>query len=109
MKMRKSVKTRWLDALKSGEYEQGTGSLMFEDDSYYGPAGGSRYCCLGVLLDIEKCLEENPKERWHTEGMPTEKFLKVIGLDSSYAQMLANVNDDSDNFDDVIQMIEKEV
>jgi hypothetical protein len=104
MKMRKSVKTRWLDALKSGEYEQGTGSLMFEDDSY-----GSRYCCLGVLLDIEKCLEENPKERWHSEGMPTKKFLKVVGLDSDYADGLASVNDDSNDFDDVIKMIEQEV
>ena len=105
--MRKSLKDKWLDALKSGEYEQGTGSLMFEDD-YYGPYG-SRYCCLGVLLDIEKCLEENPKERWHSEGMPTAKFLKVVGLDSVYADILANVNDDSNDFDDVIQMIEKEV
>jgi hypothetical protein len=104
MKMRKSLKDRWLDALKSGEYEQGTGSLMFEDDSY-----GSRYCCLGVLLDIEKCLEENPKERWHTEGMPTEKFLKGVELDSHCADVLASVNDDSNDFDDVIQMIEQEV
>jgi len=103
--MNKELKDRWLDALKSGEYEQTTGSLMQEHDGHesYG------YCCLGVLLDIEKCLEENPKERWHSEGMPTEKFLKVVGLDSAYADILANVNDDSNDFDDVIQMIEQEV
>ena len=105
--MDRELKDRWLDALKSGEYEQGTGSLMFEDDSY-GPYG-SRYCCLGVLLDIEKCLEENPKERWHSEGMPTEKFLKVVELDRHCADVLASVNDDSNDFDDVIQMIEQEV
>ena len=48
--MTPELKDRWLDALKSGEYEHGTGALMFEDDPY-GPYG-SRYCGLGVLLDM---------------------------------------------------------
>ena len=106
--MTPELKTRWLDALKSGEYEHGTGALMFEDDPY-GPYG-SRYCGLGVLLDIEGCLNvDGDNDLYHSEGMPTEKFLNQVGLDSAYAEKLANVNDDANDFDDIIQMIEQEV
>jgi hypothetical protein len=37
------VKAKWIDALRSGKYEQGRGQLRSKDDEY---------CCLGVLLDI---------------------------------------------------------
>jgi len=37
------VKAKWLDALRSGRYEQGSSCLRDE---------GNHYCCLGVLVDI---------------------------------------------------------
>lgn len=40
--MNPEIKTKWIAALKSGEYEQGTGYLK-----HY-----NTYCCLGVLCDI---------------------------------------------------------
>ncbi len=41
------VKHLWLDALRSGEYKQGKGSLRDTDDN-----GEHSYCCLGVLCDL---------------------------------------------------------
>lgn len=40
--MEKSIKNKWIKALKSGEYRQARGKLK----------RGSRMCCLGVLCDI---------------------------------------------------------
>ncbi len=40
--MNKEIKERWIKALNSGEYKQGTTFLN-------GPNG---YCCLGVLCDL---------------------------------------------------------
>lgn len=40
--MDKTIKADWLTALRSGEYEQGTGYLK----------KGNQYCCLGVLCDL---------------------------------------------------------
>lgn len=41
---------KWLDALRSGEYEQGTGALC----------DNNKYCCLGVgceVLEVPKVLD----------------------------------------------------
>ena len=45
--MNSEVKTKWITALRSGEYEQGTGALAINavDDKV-------QYCCLGVLCDL---------------------------------------------------------
>ena len=40
--MKQEWKDKWVAALKSGNYEQGTGCLRNKD----------RFCCLGVLCDI---------------------------------------------------------
>ena|SRR6185312_5054794 len=37
------LKQKWIDALRSGQYEQGNGQLRTQDD---------KFCCLGVLCDI---------------------------------------------------------
>lgn len=42
--MNEDVKRKLLDALRSGEYEQGTGVLEEND----------KFCCLGVLCDIAR-------------------------------------------------------
>ena len=41
--MKADIKTRWVEALRSGHYKQGKGQLRPTSDSY---------CCLGVLCDI---------------------------------------------------------
>jgi len=41
--MNPEIKQAWIDALTSGEYEQGKGSLLDNE---------GHYCCLGVLCDL---------------------------------------------------------
>lgn len=41
--MNKELKEKWVAALRSGKYEQGTGALRSVDN---------RYCCLGVLCEV---------------------------------------------------------
>lgn len=45
--MNPEIKRRWVEALKSGEYAQGTDYLRKTDYD-----GVTRYCCLGVLCDL---------------------------------------------------------
>ena len=45
--MNKEVKALWLDALRSGKYEQGLGTLCDVNDD-----GDRKFCCLGVLCDV---------------------------------------------------------
>jgi hypothetical protein len=42
--MNAAIKTRWVDALRSGDYEQAQRVLH--------PLGTQRFCCLGVLCDL---------------------------------------------------------
>ena len=41
--MNREVAQKWVDALRSGKYEQGQGRLRTTDN---------KFCCLGVLCDI---------------------------------------------------------
>lgn len=41
--MNPDIKERWIAALRSGEYEQGTATLRGTD---------GKYCCLGVLCEL---------------------------------------------------------
>lgn len=50
-------KAAWLEALRSGEYRRGTGSLRADDmvvadDGQKMVPGRTRHCCLGVLAEI---------------------------------------------------------
>lgn len=60
---------KWADALESGEYIQGRGSLR---QSFKRPDGsqGKRHCCLGVLSDI--VLKECPEVgHWNDDTFST--------------------------------------
>jgi hypothetical protein len=43
MSMNPDIKAKWVAALRSGEYKQGTGSLRNSQNEY---------CCLGVLCEV---------------------------------------------------------
>lgn len=79
-KLKKKYKKRWLKALRSGKYEQGDGTLLYNN----------KYCCLGVLCDVvssemqDKTGEEfdfydrplPPQELW--ELVLTKDSLKTL-------------------------------
>lgn len=47
--MNPEIKEKWITALRSGKYKQGTYYLRSHDGHEY------RYCCLGVLTDLYHC------------------------------------------------------
>ncbi len=67
--MNQEVKQKWLDALRSGEYDQNKGCLR----------EGNKFCCLGVLSDIhakETGTEWNP---YHTRNNKAMSYLNESG------------------------------
>lgn len=49
LEMKPEVRKEWCAALRSGEYEQTTGTLRRDTPTETRPAG---YCCMGVLTDL---------------------------------------------------------
>ena len=63
--MNPEIKKLWIDALLSGEYQQGQGYLHQIRD------GESQFCCLGVLCDLALkngvSLHVSQRDEWVTE------------------------------------------
>lgn len=53
--MNSRVKRLWVEALRSGEYQQGRNALRADD----------RFCCLGVLCDVY--IKETSQAEWETD------------------------------------------
>lgn len=51
-KMNRVVKKKWVEALRSGKFEQGQGALC----------KNGKYCCLGVLSEL--ALREGKTDKW---------------------------------------------
>ena len=98
-KLPEDVKTRWVNALRSGNYEQGSSALL--DIISCTDGEKKTYCCLGVLgaicgIDEDKLEDKefltpsyNIEEDMFPEGM--EDFLNNTELQ----QFLADNNDGS--------------
>lgn len=78
----KALMLTWVEALESGNYEQGTGSLMeFED-------GTPQYCCLGVLGRVMNISADKLNQRSFLDGnlelrnsRQVQRLAKVPGFD----------------------------
>lgn len=127
--MNQEVKRKWVEALRSGKYEQGVFNLKSKIKSK------TQYCCLGVLCDIY--LKEHNK-RWskkfknfadkksfgikdnydgdfgyNTSHLPNN-VMEWAGLDSHDPKVsgkhLTVWNDEGvKDFEDIANMIEKEL
>ena len=117
--MRKSVKEKWLKALRSGEYKQTKQCLKDEVG----------YCCLGVLCDLHS--KSVKKKGFVFKGDKLGKFLydnchgclsdiveKWAGIDhnggcgefhykNGKLDNLANLNDKGKSFKQIANIIEK--
>lgn len=69
-KMNPEWKDKWLKALRSGEYQQGTGLLCCVIN------GQEYYCCLGVLAHIAG----EPQGRLTVNGYIWQKLADKVGL-----------------------------
>ena len=90
--MNPEVKAKWVAALRSGEYEQGTEMLR---------PGENTYCCLGVLADVVdpngwKLEPGNFGPLWEHKsfcGRPSNDILKQVGLTRKAVDDLIKMND----------------
>lgn len=109
--MKPEIKKLWVDALRSGEYDQGNWSLRF----------GDKFCCLGVLCDL------HAKELGFTwEAMPRcgsmnrylksylylpDEVMEWAGLDSRNPHVGSNtigyLNDVGESFSKIAYLIEQ--
>jgi hypothetical protein len=103
--MTPEVKSEWLRALRSGDYQQGKATLR-------GPNG---FCCLGVLCDVVNPNAWVPANvpqagmyRWYGERtILPEDFKVAAGVDDDAESELVNMNDHEDrNFDEIADWIE---
>lgn len=91
MSMDPEVRAKWTAALRSGEYEQGTGTLRDAND---------RYCCLGVLCDVAGMNWSAMQEEgvYMVEGCydyPPAELIESVKLTDDRVQTLVSLNDDT--------------
>lgn len=101
------LKAKWIAALRSGSYRQGTGQLRSRDD---------RFCCLGVLCQVA------PNVMWSHAGGRYEACLddgssatelpfslqQSAGLSDDHERKLISMNDDDrKSFAEIADHIEK--
>lgn len=107
--MNADVKKLWVDALRSGEYKQGFGSLKSAEDK-------NTFCCLGVLCEIavQQGVIPAPEGVFYCgiydEILPDE-VCEFAGLDTDCPSIgghtLTHLNDDEGfNFESIAQLIE---
>lgn len=85
-KMKKTIKTKWLAALRSGKYAQCEGTLRKEN--YLG-SGNDAYCCLGVLQ-----LVATGKKPRLDKGLPSKNVCSAVGLQRGcVTERLVEMND----------------
>jgi len=120
--MNPEVKAKWLEALRSGEYNQTKRTLR---DSH-------GYCCLGVLCEVYK--EEHPEAEWvrddistkngemlfksgeySRKGVPTQQVLDWANLTDANPEVkynnadisVAELNDNGKSFLEIADIIEE--
>lgn len=110
------LKEKWVTALRSGKYEQGTGIMK----------SGNNFCCLGVLCEIDPDTnwdeEHNgyvynkcPKETLTTQlddrdGNTEHTLLEKYNISIEMQDLLINMNDyQKFSFDEIADFIEKEL
>lgn len=108
--MKQRIQTKWIKALRSGQYTQCTNVLADGD------VRKSNFCCLGVLTNIY--CEEKGKAFDDIKGdnnyMP-KKVVEWAGVEGISPRLsggerdwLANMNDAGASFSDIAALIEKQ-
>jgi len=98
------VAKKWVAALRSGKYEQGTGQLR----------NGDTYCCLGVLCDValkEGVLDIFPQTAGTLINVPVvQKWSKLSNSWGGYSKKgsLVDDNDANKTFSQIADIIESE-
>ena len=102
--MNKELLKRWVAALRSGEYKQGTEVLCDYDED--GNAVG--FCCLGVLQNIEPGIEQADNGEEMLDEVSLKKFLGVDEHDGFIQVKYAKLNDARMPFPEIADRLEKQ-
>lgn len=105
LSMPRSLRKKWLDALRSGKYKQGSGTLYNPDTK--------AFCCLGVLEHqaMDGQVEADLGGRnTHFEGVPSEQFYANYGMESFHCSPLEadliRMNDTGESFEAIADKIQ---
>lgn len=101
---------KWIKALRSGKYKQGTGCLCRA-------APVKEYCCLGVACKVAKIRAiDNGRDQKviHFEANGNKSMTSIRTLipgliDPLQESTLANMNDNGASFDQIADYIEKHI
>lgn len=99
----------WINALESGEYPKGAGTLRSSRDTY---------CCLGVRCELDERIISRTgrkqssgyslvSEEIYTYSMPTQAIRELWGMSGRVARELAEINDSSLTFEPVVYAIKE--
>lgn len=106
MRMPQELKTKWIEALESGEYKQGKSTLCGVDGSY---------CCLGVLEkvvenEVERLAFPSP-DFYQRNGIEPGDFTErsIIGDPVRVDTLLAEQNDHGTSFSKIANIIREKV
>ncbi len=108
------LKSRWIEALKSGTYPKTRGVLWRDKPNLVDPEG---YCCLGVLCSISGAGEFMQRkgdiplfldaESGETADAALPRQMRErMGIPTSIENLLMTANDTADTFAPVIELIE---
>ena len=105
------LKRKWLEALRSGSYEQGRTYLKYTEFSRQ----RNSWCCLGVLCKVAELKQENrgdgvwvfSSELDSTALLLPLGFRSSIGVTSEQELLLSAMNDHGTSFLEIADWIEK--
>lgn len=104
------IKSKWVAALRSGDYVQGAGGLKQLTD------GVVQHCCLGVLCEVLGTRQELPEESsvWlfgeeeeTDHGYLPQSVERSTGIDGVTQRQLATKNDTGSSFAEIADYIEE--
>lgn len=108
--MDKEIKKKWVEALRSGKYEQGRMHLRTVKN---------KFCCLGVLCDIHDNTQWKSFEKTNSAhssypytysgytGVLSYDLLKKFKLKNDQHNKLIDMNDDGKTFAEIADYIEE--
>ena len=114
IKMKPELKSKWIDALTSGEYVQAVGELYAGETEH----GKPMMCCLGVLehicgtnCDDMKCCEmpsdidDSNEVKHKSPDDVLDQLIPTDGVSKSLGTILAKMNDEGGSFEQIADYI----
>ena len=106
-KLNRELMEKWVAALRSGNYNQGTEALYCYDEDAVenGRINPESYCCLGVLQDIKPGIEKIEDDEFLDEDS-LKKFLGINAQDGFFQKTYAGWNDEGMPFPEIADELE---